>query len=276
MHASNISPDDVNLLASFLANQQAHDLPDAIRKSGAPKPILIICGSAIFHCFESVYRDLWNHPTALHTLLLVGGVGHSTPFLYEAVKQDPRFRGMHNWLITDQVSEARFMYQVLEDLHLIPLLERGGVQILREEQSTNCGANAIEAMKVLQEAGVPEDLSITIVQDPTMSLRTLASFEKVLEGRSEGQRPRLQCMPTFVPRVKLEHDRLVFDADHMPTENIWDMERFLDLLLGEIPRLRDDENGYGPKGKGFIPHVEIPDEVEKAWARLKAVIETLR
>lgn len=30
---------------------------------------------------------------------------------------------------------------------------------------------------------------------------------------------------------------------------------------GEIPRLRDDVNGYGPKGKKFIAHVNIPDKV---------------
>lgn len=33
-------------------------------------------------------------------------------------------------------------------------------------------------------------------------------------------------------------------------ENIhgmWKMERYINLLMGEIPRLTDDENGYGPK-----------------------------
>lgn len=40
------------------------------------------------------------------------------------------------------------------------------------------------------------------------------------------------------------------------------------LALGEIPRLRDDENGYGPRGRGFIAHVDIPEAVEAAWRRL--------
>ena len=38
--------------------------------------------------------------------------------------------------------------------------------------------------------------------------------------------------------------------------------------MGEIQRLRDDENGYGPRGKGFLGHVDIPDEVEAGWQRL--------
>jgi len=54
-------------------------------------------------------------------------------------------------------------------------------------------------------------------------------------------------------------------------ENIcgmWDMERYISLLLGEIPRLTDDENGYGPNGKDFIAHVEIPLEVKEAFESL--------
>lgn len=52
---------------------------------------------------------------------------------------------------------------------------------------------------------------------------------------------------------------------------LWSMDRYISLVLGEIPRLRDDEEGYGPLGKGFITHVDIPEEVEVAWKRLSAV-----
>jgi hypothetical protein len=51
-------------------------------------------------------------------------------------------------------------------------------------------------------------------------------------------------------------------------QGVWGVERFISLLLGEVVRLRDDPNGYGPKGKNFIDHVEIPAAVEAAWARL--------
>ena len=49
-----------------------------------------------------------------------------------------------------------------------------------------------------------------------------------------------------------------------------DIDHYITLLLGDISRLRDDENGYGPKGKGFIPHVDIPPEVEKAFQLLNS------
>ena len=48
-------------------------------------------------------------------------------------------------------------------------------------------------------------------------------------------------------------------------------EGALDLAgQGEVPRLRDDEQGYGPRGRGFIAHVDVPDDVEAAHASLLA------
>ena len=43
-----------------------------------------------------------------------------------------------------------------------------------------------------------------------------------------------------------------------------------DLVLGELSRLTDDEHGYGPRGAGFIVHVDIPAGVAEAGARLRA------
>jgi hypothetical protein len=48
------------------------------------------------------------------------------------------------------------------------------------------------------------------------------------------------------------------------------MERFLALILGEIRRLRDDRDGYGPKGRNFLPHVVIPEPVNESYERLLA------
>lgn len=38
--------------------------------------------------------------------------------------------------------------------------------------------------------------------------------------------------------------------------------------MGVIPRLRDDEDGCGPKGRGFIAHTDIPEGAEKAYPEL--------
>jgi hypothetical protein len=41
-------------------------------------------------------------------------------------------------------------------------------------------------------------------------------------------------------------------------------------VMGEVPRLRDDADGYGPRGAGFQAHVDVPAEVEAAYAGLVA------
>ncbi|MEC1526056.1 hypothetical protein P9D43_29115 [Neobacillus niacini] len=50
---------------------------------------------------------------------------------------------------------------------------------------------------------------------------------------------------------------------------MWDIKMYIFLLMGEIPRLLDDENGYGPNGKNYIAHVDIPVNVLKAFEELK-------
>ena len=39
--------------------------------------------------------------------------------------------------------------------------------------------------------------------------------------------------------------------------------------MGEIPRLTDNEEGYGPRGKDFLIHIDIPEKVENAFLELK-------
>lgn len=50
-----------------------------------------------------------------------------------------------------------------------------------------------------------------------------------------------------------------------------DVDRYVNLLMGEITRLTDDANGYGPLGKNFIAHVDIPEEVQHAFEELRKV-----
>jgi hypothetical protein len=42
--------------------------------------------------------------------------------------------------------------------------------------------------------------------------------------------------------------------------------------MGEIPRLKDDANGYRPNGKNFISHIDIPREIEKDYEVLKNLV----
>lgn len=72
----------------------------------------------------------------------------------------------------------------------------------------------------------------------------------------------------YKARVIVRNSQLVYSED---IHGMWDVDRYVNLLMGEIPRLTDDAGGYGPKGKDFIAHVDIPKEVRTAFEELKKI-----
>jgi hypothetical protein len=108
-----------------------------------------------------------------------------------------------------------------------------------------------------------EPSSIAIVQDPLMQRRTLAAFERVWQDKPA---VRFISAPPFVPLLEVRGGQLAFA--HPREKDAWNLPRYLALVMGEIPRIRDDASGYGPRGKGYITHVDIPDDVEAAYDRL--------
>lgn len=253
---------DVNTIAAFLADQQIRNI------SQAPQvDCIVLCVSAILHCAETVFQALQLRPDLAKTLIICGGKGHSTKLLYDAVAKHPKYAFLAREI--RGLPEARVMEIIYEEC-----FKRGGVEaedevcrVLIEDRSTNCGANAVETRRVLRENGVPPPRSCIIVQDPTMSRRTVASFQKAFEDLDVP--PVFTSCPTFIPRVRLIDRKVGYDITGIESKELWATDRFLELVLGEVPRLRDDESGYGPKGKNFIGHVDIPDDVEKAFKRLK-------
>ena len=101
-----------------------------------------------------------------------------------------------------------------------------------------------------------------------MQKRIHASFQK--EWAEENV--TLISFAAFVPHVTQKNGELYFEDDSI--WGLWSMEHFLSLILGEIPRLYDDENGYGPNGRGFISHVEVPAEILEAYERVQKVYGT--
>lgn len=78
---------------------------------------------------------------------------------------------------------------------------------------------------------------------------------------------RIINFAAYQANVVANNGQLYYENDIL---GMWDMERYVSLLMGEIPRLSDDADGYGPNGKNYIAHVEIPLEVKMAFAELKA------
>lgn len=230
-------------------------------------------------------------------VVICGGIGHSTPFMYEAVARHEKYsvladevKGLPESRIFQRIAERWYGLSIQAAASATQALNPadGLLSIIVEDQSTNCGANAIEAKKTLDSFGIRSPRTVIVVQDATMSRRTVASFHKAYLELGHNS-PKIAAWPTFVPEIQLksaaeglpEDDSLAGMLEFSPDgptgarrDGLWGMGRFVDLLVGEIPRLRDDENGYGPKGKGFIPHVDVPQSVEQAWAVLSQKLGT--
>ena len=73
---------------------------------------------------------------------------------------------------------------------------------------------------------------------------------------------------TYCAKVLNQDEDLVFEDN---IHGMWSINRYVNLLMGEIPRLSDDANGYGPNGKNYIAHVDIPENVMIAFEELKLV-----
>lgn len=268
--------------------------------------MVVFCASAVLSTAETVFS--WaagrtsNHSDGRPrsndnvTLVLVGGVGHSTALLHDAVKKHPVFSAIAEEV--DGKPEAAVLQAIAERFYNLSIYNgqpgagfdevanggQCGLLILVEDQSTNCGANASETQKVLERHGIRSPHSIVVVQDPTMCRRTVASFEHTYRDFSQGTL-QILSWPTLVPEVCVKvalQNELASSLSSLAYINqgqilseedgMWSMDRFLDLLMGEIPRLRDDANGYGPNGRGFIGHVEIPSAVETAWEMVESFL----
>jgi hypothetical protein len=213
---------DLDLLGRYLARRD----PGA---DSTPADVLVLCGSAVLDSVD-VAADLW-HRGLVPTILVTGGIGHSTSHLRAAV--------------TDLPTAGRSEAAILGDLlarHDVP-----AAALTLEEAATNCGENARFSLDLIGAAR-----SILLVQDPTMQRRTHASFEHLAAPGTE-IRSHAPLVPTAAARA-----------------GVWTEERFTTLVLGEVRRLRDDEHGYGPRGAGFIGHVELPAAVLAAYDRVAA------
>lgn len=256
---------DVNTLARFLAHEQITSLSKCNNVD-----CIIICASAVLNQASTLFSILESRPKLVKTLVLVGGIGHSTTLIYEAVARHPKYHTIHHKITG--LPEAQVLLRILEEFFDLAKIKNEGCRVLVEDCSTNCGANAIETRKVLENAGVADVKTCVVIQDQTMSLRTIASFDKAYEDLPRELRPQFLACPIFVPELRMNDGKLEYllNGDNgLKAEDLWETKRLCELLVGEITRLKDDENGYGPKGKGFIGHVDMPEEVDESAKRIR-------
>jgi uncharacterized SAM-binding protein YcdF (DUF218 family) len=243
--------DDLTLLATYLARRDA----EAITELKAD--ILILLGNSLPGSVDSAAKAFDDGVAP--KILISGGIGHSTQDLRDAIANHPEY----HTIATEQRSEADIFYDILVGHHDID-----PDTILLENISTNCGANATESKKLLDNLGETPQ-SLLLIQDPTMQRRSHAAFE-----RTFGSATAIKSFAPYVPAV-YEKSRNSFTID-LGGEKPWPFERFVSLILGEIARLRDDEHGYGPRGQNFIDHIDIPEDVLGAYERLVTLFVSAR
>lgn len=223
---------DLDVLSTYLARR---DIPTL---AAAPvSDFVILLGSGLLEPLE-VAVDAMQSGVA-RRLLISGGLGHSSRHLWDAVAGRKEYASIE----VEGRPEAAILFDIATRIHGLP---RG--QVLVEDRSTNCGANAVDSRWTIEAAGFDLHRAI-LIQDPTMQRRSHASFERAWSGTAA----EFLSFAPFVPNP----------TDPLP----WPFERFVSLVLGEIPRLRDDEHGYGPRGQNFIDHIDIPGRVLEAFAR---------
>ncbi|KAL8690714.1 MAG: hypothetical protein Q9218_003896, partial [Villophora microphyllina] len=181
---------NINLIAQYLALEQSTNLQ--------PVDCIVLCGSSILHCAEAIFSALQTTPILTKILVICGGKGHSTPYLYDAVANNPRYARLRGPI--EGLPEASVLDMILEQSYDKPAIEKAGCRIVIETHSTNCGANATETRKVLKSLDIPMPETMLIIQDPTMSRRTFASFQK--SYAESATPPRFLSFPAFVPRLR--------------------------------------------------------------------------
>jgi hypothetical protein len=195
-------------------------------------------------------------PNAL--LLFSGGIGHATRLLVENLRVSDFAPLLDD--AASSLGEAELYALVAQRAFSIP-----ADRIRVEPRSTNGGENARFSLRLLREAGLA-DAPVILLQDPLMQRRTVLTW--LHESEKAGRHSQVLSHPSFIPKVEPGPNavpRLIPTQSRDP----WTFDRYLGMLLGEIARLRDDENGYGPRGKNFLPHVDIPAEV---WASYESIL----
>ena len=236
----------LNRIAEFLSLRHVPEL--TVTHLGEPVDVIVLVGSSLLDTVHAAARALQQGCGG--SILITGGVGHSTQDLRDQVARHSDFGNIR----VDGRPEAQILGDILEQSFVIdPAL------VVREDGSTSCGANAAESKVVLDALGGVS--SMLVIQDPTMQRRTQATFE-----RAFGPFVRIVSFAPFVPVVENVAGRWAVSGG---VEPIWDFERFVSLLMGEIDRLRDEEQGYGPKGRNYFDHVEVPYDVIEAYKEVK-------
>lgn len=229
-----------NILGKFCS---LRDIPDLTSQNLKNKygytqaDVFVLFGGSILYGVDILAQAIQQKIAKKY--IIVGGFGHTTATLQQTVQnQFPD-------ITASNMQEAEIFAALLK--------KRFGLKVdYLETQSTNCGNNITYLLRLLQ-ANKIDFQSIILSQDATMQRRMSACLRKYVNDE-------IQIINYATYQIQL-----TADGFNQQLPGMWTPQRYQTLLMGEIPRLTDDKNGYGPHGKNFISHVDIPEQVQTAY-----------
>ncbi|MEI0749371.1 YdcF family protein [Brachyspira pulli] len=247
MMLNNIA-DYINILSNFCGKRDIESLTkeELYNKYNIDKAdVMVLFGGSII-CGGDILAEAIKNNIA-EKYIIVGGAGHTTETLRNKMSNELPNIDLNN------LKEAEIFNNYINTKY-------GLKADLLELESTNCGNNITYLLKLLKENNI-DFKSIIISQDSTMQYRMEAALRKYV--------PKdilIINYAVYKVNVICKDNELVYDKDIL---GMWNINRYINFLMGEIYRLNDDANGYGPNGKDFIVHIDIPDDVMNAFIELK-------
>lgn len=238
---------DINILGQFCGKRDINSLTQAELKSKygiSQADVMVLFGGSIICGGDILAEAITNQISKNY--IIVGGAGHTTEALRMKINE------LYPEIETANLPEAELFQRYLKFKYNLKA-------DYLECKSTNCGNNISCLLDLIRENKI-ECKTIIISQDATMQRRMEACLKKFTNMT-------IISYATYSATVKIENGELMFCEKIL---GMWTIERYVNLLVGDIARMNDDENGYGPNGKNFISHVDIPSEVMIAYEELKA------
>lgn len=250
MNALNETATYLNILGEFCGRRDIPELTKSALKDSyhiSQADVMVLFGGSILCDGDVLAQAIKNNIAQKY--VIVGGAGHTTETLRRKVHSE--FPNIH----TGSLPEAQIFAEYIKHKY-------GFMADYLETKSTNCGNNITFLLDLLKQNHISFQ-SIILVQDASMQLRMDAGFRKYAS-----ENLTIINYASYKVTIIEENSRLVFKEKIF---GMWNMEHYITLLMGEIPRLRDDKNGYDPNEKNFIAHVEIPRQVENAFYELQKI-----
>lgn len=211
--------------------------------------VLILFGGSIPAGCDTAAEGFLNGTAS--RLMIVGGEGHTTDALRS------RFHARYPEIPV----EGRMEADIMQDY----ITQKYGIRdILLERNSTNCGNNVTNALEILRLHHI-DAKHIVLMQDASMQRRMCAGFKRYA--------PSIKVInyASYRNQVIVQDGELQFSDSTL--WGMWEMDHYISLLMSEVPRLSNNEEGYGPMGCGYIAEVQIPDVVMNAFYELKEIYE---